>query len=101
MEHKGGDLKIIEPQHDKTNKMSVCPAKTQADAKRRLTSAQSDQSLRCVWGAKDPSFLHADSEDFDQTGQFCCVAAHIMLWLLISIASASFCISIPIFFTGA
>ena len=32
-------------------------------------SAQSDQSLLCAqWVAKDPSFLHADSEDSDQTG---------------------------------
>ena len=35
-----------------------------------LVSTQSDQSLRCVlWVAKDPSFLHADSEDSDQTGR--------------------------------
>ena len=32
-------------------------------------SAQSDQSSVCVqWVAKDPSFLHTDSEDSDQTG---------------------------------
>ena len=33
-------------------------------------SAQSDQSLHCSaqWVAKDPRFLHADSEDSDQTG---------------------------------
>ena len=30
---------VYEPRHDKTNKMTVRPAKTQ--------SAQSDQSLRC------------------------------------------------------
>ena len=33
-------------------------------------SAQSDQSsLYAQWVAKDPSFLHADSKDSDQTGQ--------------------------------
>ena len=42
-------------------------------AQRRLrsawASAQSDQSSLCTqWVAKDPSFLHADSEDSDQTG---------------------------------
>ena len=44
-------------------------------AKRRLgsawASAQSDQrrsSLGAQWVAKDPNFLHADSEDSDQTG---------------------------------
>ena len=43
-------------------------------AQRRLRSAwacaQSDQSLLCAqWVAKDPSFLHADSKDSDQTGR--------------------------------
>ena len=33
-----------EPPHDKTNKMTVRPAKTQI----RLADAQSDQSLRCA-----------------------------------------------------
>ena len=42
-------------------------------AQQRLRSAwasvQSDQSSLCAhWVAKDPSFLHADSEDSDQTG---------------------------------
>ena len=42
-------------------------------AQRRLRSAsapaQSDQSSLCAqWVDKDPSFLHADSEDSDQTG---------------------------------
>ena len=40
-----------EPQHDKTDKMSVRPANT-----------------RSAW-AKDPRFLHADSEYSDQTGR--------------------------------
>ena len=48
-----------EPHRDKTNKMSVRPAKTQIRS----------ESLLCAqWVAKDPSFLHADSEDSDQTG---------------------------------
>ena len=43
-------------------------------AQRRLrsawASAQSDQSSLCAhWVVKDPSFLHADSEDSDQTGR--------------------------------
>ena len=43
-------------------------------AQRRLrsawASAQSDQSLRwALNGSKDPSFLHADSEDSDQIGR--------------------------------
>ena len=35
-----------------------------------LASAQSDQSSLCSqWVAKETSFLHADSEDSDQTGR--------------------------------
>ena len=35
-----------------------------------MASAQFDQSSLCAqWVAKDPSFLHADSEDSDQTGR--------------------------------
>ena len=46
-------------------------------AQRRLisawTSAQSDQSSHCTqWVAEDQVFLHADSEDSDQTGQTGC-----------------------------
>ena len=41
--------------------MACAPSKRSAWA-----SAQSDQSLLCAhWIAKDPSFLHADSEDSD------------------------------------
>ena len=70
-----------EPQHDKINKMSMCPAKTQISlgihlvwSEQRLrsawASAQSDQSSLCAhWVAKNQSFLHADSEDSDQTGR--------------------------------
>ena len=50
-----------EPRHDKTNKMSVRPAKTQ------ISPIWSESSLCAQRVAKDPSFLHADSEDSDQT----------------------------------
>ena len=36
-------IKTVEPRHDKTNKMSVRPAKIQIS----LGTTQSDQSLRC------------------------------------------------------
>ena len=48
-----------------------------------FASAQSDQSSLCTqWVAKDPSFLHADIEDSDQTGRmpfcwFCHEAAQL------------------------
>ena len=54
---------LCEPRHDKTNRVSVRPAKT-------LISL----GICPVWSvftvrAKDPNFLHADSEDSDQTAQ--------------------------------
>ena len=53
----------FEPPHDKTNKMNVRPAKTQISLGIRLVWSES--SLCAEWVAKDPSFLHADSEDSD------------------------------------
>ena len=46
----------------------VCPpAKTQISLGFR--PVWSESSLCAQWVAKDPMFLHADSEDFDQTGR--------------------------------
>ena len=56
-----------EPRHDKTNKMSVRPAKTQISLGIRPVWSV---SLLCAeWVVTDPRFLHADSEDPDQTGR--------------------------------
>ena len=64
----------------KTNKMTLRPAKTQTSLG---ISTQSDQSSLCAqWVAEDPSFLHADSGDSDQTGQMpklICVFKHAIL----------------------
>ena len=57
----------FEPPHDKTNKMFVRPAKTQTSL--GIRPVWSESSLSTQWVAKDPSFLHADSEDSDQTGR--------------------------------
>ena len=56
-----------EPRHDKTNKMGVRPAKTQISL--GICPVLSESSLYAQWVAKDPRFLHTDSEDSDQTGQ--------------------------------
>ena len=56
-----------EPRHDKTNKMSVRPAKTQISL--GIRPVWSESSLCAQWVAMDPRFLHADSEDSDQTGR--------------------------------
>ena len=57
--------RIFELQYDTTNKMACAPSKN------------SDQpghppSLISLHCAKDPRFLHVDSEDFYQTGWTCC-----------------------------
>ena len=56
-----------EPRHDKTNKVRVRPAKTQIS--QGIRPVWSEFSLCTYWVAKDPSFLHADNKDSDQTGQ--------------------------------
>ena len=63
----GNNLSLNEPRHDKTNKMSVRPAKTQISL--GIRPVWSESSLCAQWVAKDPRFLHADSEDSDQTGR--------------------------------
>ena len=52
---------IIVPPHDKTNKMACAPSEDSGQSGHSSLSAQ--------WVAKDPSFIHADSEDSDQTGR--------------------------------
>ena len=56
---------IKEPPRDKTNKVSVCPAKTQISLD--IHPVRSESSLCTQWVAKDPSFLHAESKGSDQT----------------------------------
>ena len=51
----------------KPTKWHVRPAKTQISLGIRPVWLES--SLCAQWVAKDPSFLHADSEDSDQTGR--------------------------------
>ena len=57
---------IIEPRHDKTNIMCVCPAKTQIGQGIPPVWTESSLCARCV--AKGPKFLLVDSEDSDQLG---------------------------------
>ena len=58
---------LNEPKHDKTNKMSVRPAKTQISL--GIRPVWSKASMCAQSKTKDPRFLHADSEDSDQTGR--------------------------------
>ena len=52
-----------EPSYDKTNKVAVRPTKTQISL--GIRPDWSEPSLCAQWVAKDPTFLHADSEDSD------------------------------------
>ena len=60
-------LKVHELWHNKTNKKTVCPAKTQISL--GICPVWSESSLCTQWVAKDPWFLYADSKDSDQTGR--------------------------------
>ena len=57
---------LFEPRHGKTNNVAVRPAKTQISL--GICQIWSESLLCTQWVAKDPSFLHAVSEDSDQTG---------------------------------
>ena len=59
-------INTYEPPHDKTNKMTVRPAKTQISL--GICPVWSQSLLCAQWVAKDPGFLHVNSEDSDQTG---------------------------------
>ena len=52
----------FEPPQEEPNKMTACPAKTQISL--GIHPVWSESSLCAQWIAKDPSFLHADSEDW-------------------------------------
>ena len=53
--------------HDKTSKVTVRPAKTQISL--GIHPVWSESLLCAEWVVKDPSFLHADNKDSDQTGR--------------------------------
>ena len=79
-----GTLLLYDLSHlmTKQTKWSVCPAKTQINL--AIRPVWSESLLCAQWVAKDPSFLHADSENSDQTGQmpfcwFCHEVAHLLI----------------------
>ena len=53
-------MRIHQPPHDKTNEVACSPSKD---------SDQPGHPLCAQWVVTDPSFLHADSKDSDQTGR--------------------------------
>ena len=68
-------LSVFEPRHDKTNKVNVRPPKTQISL--GIRPVWSESSLCVYWVARDPSFLHANSENSDQT-----VRMPRLIWVL-------------------
>ena len=75
--------------------MSVRPAKIQISL--GILPVWSESLLCARWVAKDPRFLHADSEDSDQTGQMprlIWVFAGCTLILLVLSCHGSYCIAI-------
>ena len=55
----------FEPAHDKTNKMACAPSEDSDKPGHPLSLIR----VFAQWVAKEPSFLHADREDSDQTGR--------------------------------
>ena len=82
----------IEPRHDKTNKVTVRLTKTQISL--GIRPVWSESSLCSQWVAKDPSFLHADNEDVDQTGRMprliWVFAGHTLILLVLSCRGSIF-----------
>ena len=75
------------------NQQSECAPSENSDQSRHTPSLI---SLRCalVWVAKDPSFLHADSKDSDQTGTLIWVFAGRTVTLLVLSCRCSFLVHI-------
>ena len=98
---------LLEPPRDKTNKTTVRPAKTQISM--GIHSVWLESLLCAQWVAKAPSFLHADSEDSDQTGRMprlilvfagrtCHFVGFVMSWLFfngyyLNLCQRCFCFS--------
>ena len=83
--------KKYELPHNKTNKMTASPAKTQISL--GICPVWSESSLCTQLVAKDPSFLHADSEDSNQTGgmpRLICIFAGCPVILLIFSRGSSY-----------
>ena len=94
--------------HDKTNEVAVRPAKTQSSL--GIRQVWSESSLCAHWVAKDPRFLHVDSEDWsdkaDAQADLSLRWAHnnivgfVMSRLIFTIKWASVCTIFKIFHRG-
>ena len=73
--------KEYEPPHNKSNKMTGRPSKTQISL--GIWPVWSESLLCAQWVAEDSSFLHADSEDSDQMHMPFCWFCHEVAQLFI------------------
>ena len=60
--------RTLEPLHDKTNKVAYAPNEYSDQPGHPPSLIRETSPLCAQWVAKDPRFLHADSENSDQTG---------------------------------
>ena len=86
----------VEPRHDKTNKVTVRPAKTRISLGIRPVWSESSLSAWRNLGSLATHWVHG--EDSDQTGQLprliWVFAGHTLIWLVLSCrASVCFCFS--------
>ena len=85
---------LNEPQNDKTNKLTLRPAKTQISL--GIHPVWSESPLHSM-GAKNPRFLHADSEDWSdwvnaQADLWLCWAHRLFCWFCHATAQMRFCL---------
>ena len=60
-------FRLFEPKHDKTSKMIYAPSKD-SDQTGHQSSLTRVFAVHPMGSYKDPRFLHADSDDWDQIG---------------------------------
>ena len=82
--HSSSNVNNNEPQHDKTNKMTVRPVKTQISL--GIHTVWSESSLCSIRIAKDQSVLHADSKNWSDWADAQAGRSHfvdfVMPWLI-------------------
>ena len=93
-----GKHELHEPRHDKTNKMSVSPAKTQMSLGIRPVWSESSLPAWRKLGSLATHWAH--SEDSDQTGrmprQIWVVAGRTLIMLVLSCRGLRLCINWPL-----
>ena len=78
---------IFESGHSQMSRLMTKPTQWLCAQRRQISLGirlvWSESSLCAQWVAKEPSFLHADSEDSDQTGRTCHSVGFVMRRLIL------------------